>query len=60
MMQPASGNSCSPGKEVTQLFKVENLGKQMIRLRVKLEFVLESGKIEEIVDFSGFDAQLWS
>lgn len=59
-MQPASGNEVAPGKEVNQMFKIENLQKLPIRLRIKLSYISPSGPSEEIVDFAGFDSKLWN
>jgi hypothetical protein len=59
-MQPASGNVVNSTTQVTQLMKIENSTKSNIRLRIKLSYHCVAGSVDEIVDCSSFDPQLWA
>jgi hypothetical protein len=59
-MQPASGNTVNATTQVTQLMKIENSTKSNIRLRIKLSYHCTTGPVDEIVDCSSFDPQLWA
>ncbi|KAI8844797.1 adaptin N terminal region-domain-containing protein [Chytridium lagenaria] len=52
-MFPASGTSLSA-------LKIENPSKVAIKLRLKISFQSNGQLVEEVVDFSGFDASLWA
>ncbi|KAJ3208582.1 clathrin associated protein complex large subunit [Dinochytrium kinnereticum] len=59
-MLPASGTSVSTSTPVTQSLKIENPSKVPIKLRLKLGFQVNGQSVEEVVDFSSFDASLWA
>jgi len=54
-MNSPSGNTVSPGNNVTQFFKLLNPNKVPIKLRLKISYQLSSGQtINEIVEFNSF------
>ncbi|KAJ3260977.1 clathrin associated protein complex large subunit [Boothiomyces macroporosus] len=60
MMQPSSNSTVTPAEPAYQLLKIENSGRQPIRLRLKISYEVGGNHVDEIVEFSGFDASLWA
>ncbi len=59
-MQPASSSTISPGHSASQVMIIDNPSQAVIKLRIKISFHSVEGKIDEVIDFMGFDESLWA
>ncbi|KAJ3262935.1 hypothetical protein HDU77_011580 [Chytriomyces hyalinus] len=63
-MQPPSATSIPPAGSETQVMRIDNPSRSAIKLRIKLSYAVQNlmgaQQVDEIVDFGGFDASLWS
>ena len=59
-MQPATSTQVSPTTPATQWMRIENPTQVPIRLRIKISYTHAGGPVEEICEFSSFDASLWA
>ncbi|TPX69712.1 hypothetical protein CcCBS67573_g06774 [Chytriomyces confervae] len=63
-MQPPSATSIPPAGSATQVMRIDNPSRSAIKLRIKLSYAVQNlmgaQQVDEIVDFGGFDASLWS
>ena len=57
-MDPISSTTVS-GNVETQVLKIENPGKEALRLKLKISYVFSGGNADDVVVFNGFDASLW-
>ncbi|KAI8928396.1 Coatomer/clathrin adaptor appendage, Ig-like subdomain-containing protein [Entophlyctis helioformis] len=59
-MQPASSSTVEIGQSATQSMRIENPTKAVVRLRLKVVFAVSGQPVDEIVEFSSFDASLFA
>jgi AP-1 complex subunit gamma-1 len=59
-MDPPSSTTVGIGGKESQALRIENPGKANIRLRLKIGYEAGGERVDEIVEFSSFDASLWA
>ncbi|KAJ3033585.1 clathrin associated protein complex large subunit [Rhizophlyctis rosea] len=59
-LQALSSTDIPPGGRANQIMRIDNPKKAPIRLRLKVTYNVGGQQVDEIVEFSGFDASLWA
>lgn len=59
-MQPPSATSIASGTEATQVFKIANPTKAVLKLRLKVTYTLNGMPVDDLVDFGSFEEGLWN